>query len=214
MPVAAPAKATRGSDFDPISSSCRNNSRNSYGGVTAARSTRQKNIPRSPNHSKNCVISPLAKSGGDMTWIRGPRTSGPVPATALDSRPITDWNPHLALRDHCSGASDAARSEVRRRRTPELCSRPHIPAWCSYPSEMRPRRYSGRDTTHRRQSMNRHMVPPAQGKKRRGGHLHLAAQTEVKQMHGAAGETHLCTHTGSTTCLPGAPPPAHIASSC
>jgi len=35
--MAPPANATSGRDFDPISSSCRNSSRNSKGGVTAAR---------------------------------------------------------------------------------------------------------------------------------------------------------------------------------
>src|ERR1700677_2398893 len=46
--------------MDPISSSWRKNSPNSKGGVTAARVTCQKNIPRLPNHSRNCVIGFLA----------------------------------------------------------------------------------------------------------------------------------------------------------
>src|SRR5208282_3651070 len=55
-PMAAPAKATRGNDFDPISSICRASSRNSKGGVTAARRTCQEKRPSSPNHSKNPLI--------------------------------------------------------------------------------------------------------------------------------------------------------------
>src|SRR5579862_2390815 len=51
-PVAAPAKATKGSDIAPIASHCRTNSRHSYGGVTAALARRAQNKPSSPNHSK------------------------------------------------------------------------------------------------------------------------------------------------------------------
>ena len=40
-PMAAPAKATSGNDFDPISSICRTSSRNSKGGVTC----RPQNLP-------------------------------------------------------------------------------------------------------------------------------------------------------------------------
>ena len=49
--MAAPASTTSGSDFAPISSSCRTISRNSNGLVTAARLTFQEKLPRSPNHS-------------------------------------------------------------------------------------------------------------------------------------------------------------------
>src|ERR1035441_10283834 len=71
--MAAPAKATSGRDMDPISSSCKNNSRNSNGGVTAARRTRQKNIPRSPNHSKNLLIRPREElTMADMSEVDGP----------------------------------------------------------------------------------------------------------------------------------------------
>src|ERR1700676_3847100 len=51
VPTAAPARATRGSDFAPISSNCRMISRNSKGLVAAARITFQEKLPRSPNHS-------------------------------------------------------------------------------------------------------------------------------------------------------------------
>src|ERR1700733_12763378 len=51
VPMAAPARATSGNDFDPISSNCRKISRNSNGLVTAAQITFQEKLPRSPNHS-------------------------------------------------------------------------------------------------------------------------------------------------------------------
>src|SRR5580658_4279463 len=48
----APAKATSGSDLEPISSNCRINSRPSKGRRTAARITCQAKRPSSPNHSR------------------------------------------------------------------------------------------------------------------------------------------------------------------
>jgi hypothetical protein len=51
-PVAAPANATSGSDFEPSSSSWRANSRASYGGRKTARNNSKQKKPRSPNHSK------------------------------------------------------------------------------------------------------------------------------------------------------------------
>jgi hypothetical protein len=56
VPTAAPARATRGSDFDPISSNCRMISRISNGLVTAAHITFQEKFPRSPNHSSERLI--------------------------------------------------------------------------------------------------------------------------------------------------------------
>src|ERR1700680_2379359 len=56
VPTAAPAKATRGSDFDPISSNCRMISRSSNGLVTAAHITFQEKLPRSPSHSSERLI--------------------------------------------------------------------------------------------------------------------------------------------------------------
>src|SRR5580658_11229095 len=108
-PVAAPAKATSGNDMDPISSSCRNSSRNSNGGVTAACTTRQKNMPRSPNHSRNLSIGP--KNGfGDISDPRVSESGGSVPATALKFLSIIDLQsqglasqhlvPNRALRAH------------------------------------------------------------------------------------------------------------------
>jgi hypothetical protein len=58
-PIAAPAKTTRGKDFDPTSSSWRINSRHWYGGVTAALITRQEKMPRLPNHSKTPSTKPV-----------------------------------------------------------------------------------------------------------------------------------------------------------
>src|ERR1700691_3432513 len=134
IPVAAPARATSGKDFDPISSSCRNNSRNSNGGVTAACTTCQKNIPRSPNHSRNWLMGPLEElTVGDGTEIPGPERRGSKPATATDCRSIMGLNPDLALRARLGGASGVVRSGVRHRGTRGRHLRPHIPEECSYP---------------------------------------------------------------------------------
>src|ERR1017187_5324362 len=58
-PIAPPAMATSGNDFEPISSIWRASSRNSKGGVTAARRTFQEKMPSSPNHSKNPLNIPV-----------------------------------------------------------------------------------------------------------------------------------------------------------
>jgi hypothetical protein len=55
-PMAAPERATSGTDFDPSSSSCRMISRSSKGLVSAARITFQEKLPRSPNHSSERLI--------------------------------------------------------------------------------------------------------------------------------------------------------------
>src|SRR5580700_10101820 len=112
MPVAAPAKATSGRDFDPISSSCRNSSRNSNGGVTAARTTRQKNIPRSPNHSRNSVIGPLVETAEGAGAVNGRGTRAAAFADALSVGLIMGLNPQLARRVHSGGACDEAKSGV------------------------------------------------------------------------------------------------------
>src|ERR1700676_885898 len=57
-PMADPASATSGSDFEPISSSWRTSSRPSKGGAQAERATFHAKIPRLPNHSRK----PLASS--------------------------------------------------------------------------------------------------------------------------------------------------------
>src|ERR1700722_10917412 len=56
VPTAPPARATRGSDFEPISSSWRMISRISKGLVMDARSTFHEKLPKSPNHSSDLVI--------------------------------------------------------------------------------------------------------------------------------------------------------------
>src|ERR1700733_4118909 len=145
IPVAAPARATSGRDFDPISSSCRNNSRNSNGDVTAARTTCQKNIPRSPNHSRNWLMGPLEElTLGDSTELPGPERGGSKPATATDRGSVTGLTPDLALRARSEGAFDEAKSGVRHRGTRGRCFRPYIPEECSYPSGAHPWRRSGR----------------------------------------------------------------------
>src|ERR1700733_14881679 len=99
-PVAAPAKATKGRDFDPISSSCRNHSRNSKGGVTAARKTCQENMPQSPNHSKNWLIKPLVEATlEDMMRFELPYR-GTCLRFASISRFSNRANPALALHGH------------------------------------------------------------------------------------------------------------------
>src|SRR5580698_5961511 len=88
-PIAEPAIATSGKDFDPTSSSCRINSRHSYGGVTAAVRTRQEKIPSSPNHSKNPLNRPVAElATSDARSVRRTGGGGMRPATAVDSRSL------------------------------------------------------------------------------------------------------------------------------
>src|ERR1700733_2846052 len=97
-PVAAPAKATKGRDFEPISSSCRSNSRNSKGGVTAARKTCQQNMPKSPNHSKNWLINPLVEATlEDMVGFELPYR-GICLRFASISRSVTELIRHGAAR--------------------------------------------------------------------------------------------------------------------
>src|ERR1700690_2933451 len=102
--MAEPAKATNGRDFDPISSSCRNSSWNSNGGVTAAHTTCQKKVPRSPNHSKNLASTPL-----EEFTVRDTKTGRPwetTPAIAVDFWSITDRTLNLRLRVHRGDACD------------------------------------------------------------------------------------------------------------
>src|SRR5580658_7317922 len=106
IPVAAPAKATSGRDFDPISSSWRNNSRNSKGGVTAARTTCQKNIPRSPNHSRNWVIGPLVDTVENAGTVNGPGRRAAVFAGAVSVWLIMGLFSHSAPRGTDEGACD------------------------------------------------------------------------------------------------------------
>src|SRR5580704_13100054 len=171
-PVAAPAKATSGRDFDPISSSCRNNSRNSNGGVTEARRTCQKNRPRSPNHSRNSLINVLGEfTAGDVGKLRSPESGGAMTAVALNFLSITDLNLGVALRAHCSCACEKARSGVRCRGTQGRCLHPHTTTGCSCPSGTRPWHRNGLDTMHRPQSWFRHTERRDQKKKRRDGRL-------------------------------------------
>ena len=88
-PIAAPAAATRGRDMDPISSSWRNNSRNSNGGVTDARATCHVNIPRSPNHSRKVLMG--LRPGIDRAHC--PAGEGPMSPAAFKSRSLTGSNP-------------------------------------------------------------------------------------------------------------------------
>src|SRR5271169_750522 len=210
-PVAAPAKATRGSDIDPISSSCRNNSRNSNGGVTAARTTCQKKMPRSPNHSKNSLTKPLEEFTVRETGkARCPGLGERMPPTAAEFTSVTglgsgldsDLDSDLALRAHCSSACDEAGSEVRCRKIPGRGFHQRIPAWCSYPSEGRPCRCSGRDTKRTRQSSCRRKGRSTPEEKRHDGHRRHGVLSGSRSSHGAAVRIRPCIHNGSTRCLP------------
>jgi len=70
-PIAEPARATSGTDFEPMSSSWRMSSRHSKGGVTAARTTCHVKRPSSPNHAKN----PPMRPGPESTTGRGAAAS-------------------------------------------------------------------------------------------------------------------------------------------
>ena len=97
--MAAPAKATRGNDFDPISSSCRPSSRNSKGGVTAARTTCQEKRPSSPNHSKKPLIRAFAElTAEDTGRLRTAplRPVSPSAAIFMKSRRVLIW-PHSKI---------------------------------------------------------------------------------------------------------------------
>jgi len=74
-PVAAPANATSGSDFEPNSSNWCANSRASYGGRKTARTNWKQKKPRSPNHSKKRTRKAI-----DADWLvfRAPLTSAAV----------------------------------------------------------------------------------------------------------------------------------------
>jgi hypothetical protein len=59
-PMAAPARATSGTDFDPSSSNRLTISRSSKGLVNAARITFQEKLPRSPNQSsERLIVAPV-----------------------------------------------------------------------------------------------------------------------------------------------------------
>ena len=152
-PIAAPAMATSGRDFDPTSSSCRINSRHSYGGVTAAVRTRQEKIPSSPNHSKNPLNSFVAESATtDTRSVRRTGRGGFIPASAVNPRSLNDSDLCPASRAHCSGAYVKSRHEVRYRKTPEQCCRPYNLTGHSCPSGTHPLRRSGLDTISKPQS--------------------------------------------------------------
>ena len=72
-PIAAPAIATMGRDFEPTSSSWRSSSRPSNGRLVVERSTCQMNMPSSPNHSRRLLMRiPDCGCGGANCdgWLR------------------------------------------------------------------------------------------------------------------------------------------------
>ena len=103
-PIAEPAKATSGRDFDPTSSSCRINSRHSNGGVTAALRTCQEKMPRLPNHSKNPLNTFVAEiATADRTPVRGSGRGG-LPAAVVNPGALTAWGLSLERRTNGSNA--------------------------------------------------------------------------------------------------------------
>src|SRR5580704_4313583 len=75
VPMAAPARATSGNDFEPISSNCRKISRSSKGLLKAAQITFQEKLPRSPNHSSERLIVVPDGEEIDSIFIGGSRES-------------------------------------------------------------------------------------------------------------------------------------------
>src|ERR1700723_803319 len=145
-PMAAPASATRGKDFDPTSSSWRISSRHSYGGVTPARKTCHAKIPKLPNHSKNPVNTPAINSNGD-----GPRTVSPSGSSVFPSIAFASGALNGSARDRLrhayrADASGRSTSGVHYRKTQGKHSVPHRPARNSCPFETRPSRQSDWDT--------------------------------------------------------------------
>src|ERR1039457_1925121 len=114
MPTAAPASATSGKDFDPTSSSCRTSSRHSNGGVTAARTTRQKKMAKFPNHSKNSPMRQVA----EFTIEESDRACqlgdwGVTAAGDFRLRSLNGSDQGPANRAYCSCASGTAWNGVR-----------------------------------------------------------------------------------------------------
>src|ERR1035441_5619193 len=101
-PIAAPAKATRGNDLDPTSSSWRINSRHSYGGVTVALNTCQEKMPRLPNHSNKPLTSPVTEPATEgMGSDRRSGIGGLKPSTAITSRSLISLVLYQKSRAHC-----------------------------------------------------------------------------------------------------------------
>src|SRR5579862_5834631 len=137
-PIAEPANATSGKDFDPTSSSCRISSRHSKGGVTAALSTFHEKTPRLPNHSKKPLLSLVAEMAtADMAPIRGSGCEGSR-ATAVNSGELTAAGLSLERRANGSDASVKTRFGVPCKGTPRLYSCRQIQADCSCPCGVHP----------------------------------------------------------------------------
>ena len=131
-PIAAPAIATSGIDFDPTSSSCRMSSRHSYGGVTAAFKTCQEKTPRLPNHSKKSLVNPMAESAFDeMGTASCPGSAGFVLVAAVAPRSLNDLDQGPAPRVNCLDAFSIARSGARYKKTQGRHFHPCRPACCS-----------------------------------------------------------------------------------
>src|ERR1035437_7366532 len=143
-PIAAPAAATRGSDMDPISSSWRNNSRNSNGGVTAARSECHENIARSPNHSRKVLMGPRP----GINRAHCPAGEGPMSPASFKSRSLTGSTPGRERRAGCSDVYGKARSAGTYRRIPTQYSLAYTSAGYSCQSGTHPWLHSDLGTWH------------------------------------------------------------------
>jgi hypothetical protein len=142
----------------PISSSCRVSSRNSNGGVIAARRTFPEKMARSPNHSKHSVtmkFEELAREDAGRTRLR-------VAGTAILLWLLTVLDSIPPLRAHCLNAFEKASSAVRYRGIPRRCSRPHIRVSCNCPSGKHLWRRNGQDTSHTQPSWFPHMARQGQ----------------------------------------------------
>ena len=87
--------------MDPISSNWRNNSRNSNGGVTAARATCQENIAKSPNHSRKVLMGPRLALGAEGIDCADCPGEAPMSPAAFKSRSLTGSTPDRARRVGC-----------------------------------------------------------------------------------------------------------------
>ena len=194
--------ATSGRDFDPISSSCRNSSRNSKGGVTPARTTCQKKIPEFAKPLQELSDHPL----GALFQAKG---VGPVAGRGTDSmlaiatilQSLTRWVPDLARR---ADLEVHARKQGMWAAVEELqqeCFGPRLSAGCSFPTAAQSGAIVvGVPCVHCRHRTCIGRYQP-QRQKMRGGRLLRGALSRSKPRHGLISAAGLCTHSGNKGCL-------------
>src|SRR5579864_4690667 len=97
-PIADPASATSGNDFEPISSSWRTSSRPSKGGEQAEPATFHAKIPRLPNHSKKSLASsPKGVRIGTLRSANGGLNVGDANPRSLTR--LVPWHQRARRRD-------------------------------------------------------------------------------------------------------------------